>query len=283
VNALALDVSRNHLYLGGDFTLASNNIIPTSYIGSYNNVNNSIESFSSNGYGYTNGSVFVSVRDYSNNCIYVGGSFTTVYDSSNIAGLSANRIAKWDISKNVWNSLGTAVYNGINNTVNALALDVSRNHLYVGGSFTTLNDYVSSSAAFSANRVVRWDASNNGAWNRLGTVAYNGTNNTVNALALDVSRNHLYVGGSFTTVNDYVSSSGAFSANRVVRWDASNNGAWNRLGTVAYNGTGGTVNALALDVSRNHLYIGGTFTTVNDYVISSAAFSANRIVRFLTL
>jgi hypothetical protein len=43
--------------------------------------------------------------------LYVGGSLTTVSDSSQ-ANISANYVAKWNSSGNTWSPLGSATQNG---------------------------------------------------------------------------------------------------------------------------------------------------------------------------
>jgi len=261
VNALLLDSLTNRLYVGGAFNSAfdvSCNVgYMTKYIFTYNYDSNLMSNI---GRGYTNGAISATVTDYKNNCIYVGGSFTTVYDSSNVNGLSANRIAKWDISNNVWIQFGNSTSNGTNNTVNVLVLDSSNNQLYVGGAFTTVQD-TKNGIGISANRIARWDISNN-VWRQFGNTTYNGTNSTVNALVLDSSNNQLYVGGNFSTVQD-ISNTTALTTNYVARWDILNN-VWRQFGNTTYNGTDNIVYALALDSLNNRLYVGGQFNNVYD-------------------
>lgn len=69
----------------------------------------------------------------SNNNVYAGGIFTS--SGSN----AINRIAKWNGSE--WSALG----DGFNNTVNALAVD-SNNNVYAGGNFIR-------AGGVSANRI----------------------------------------------------------------------------------------------------------------------------------
>jgi hypothetical protein len=84
----------------------------------------------------------------------------------------------------------------MNNTVNALAVDLSGN-LYAGGSFTT-------AGGISANRIAKWNGTT---WYAL----VSGMNSDVNALTFDLSDN-LYAGGFFTNA-------GGVPANRVAKID----------------------------------------------------------------
>ena len=261
VNAFAIDNSNGQLYVGGAFTNAYDTTsidLFSKYIFSYNYSTNTMNTISTNGFGFTNGTVLTSLMDYSNNCIYVGGTFTSVYDSTNVNGLPANNIAIWDLSNNVWELFGNTIYNGTSNTVNALALDSSNNQLYIGGAFFNVR---SSNNNITANYIARWDISNN-IWKQLGNTYYNGTSNTVNALALDPSNMQLYVGGSFTSVQDTINI-GGLTAYYAAIWDISNN-IWKQIGKGMTNGTSAAVNALAFDSSNTQLYVGGTFTTASD-------------------
>ena len=277
VNALAFDSSNIQLYVGGTFTTASDasNVLITQYIGSYNYLTNLMSNIATSVSGYTNGTVNATVTDYSNNCIYAGGTFTIVYDASNVNGLSAKYIAKWDISNNVWRQFGNSLYNGTNGTVNSLELDSLNNQLYVGGNFSRVQD-TTNIPELTAFFIARWDISNN-VWKQFGNNIYNGTSGAVLAFAVDSSNNQLYVGGLFASVYDS-SNTTPLSAKYIARWDISNN-IWKQLGNTTYNGTNTTVRALELDSSNNQLYVGGDFTTVQD-ISNTTALSTNRIARW---
>jgi len=167
----------------------------------------------------TDGYVNAIVKDASNNII-IGGSFT------NIAGVAANNIAKWDGT--AWSALGT----GMNGSVYALAIDGSGT-VYAGGTF--------SSAGGVANTycIAKWNGT---AWTALGT----GLNGAVYELAIDESDN-VYAGGEFTTAG------GVANTKYIAKWNGT---VWSALGT----GLNGAVYALAIDESDN-VYAGGTFTS----------------------
>jgi predicted acyltransferase (DUF342 family) len=271
ISALALDTPNNSLYVGGTFSSTIPSL--TYYISAYNIASNAMQNISTTGYGCTNSTVSTSVLDVSNNCIYVGGSFTIVYDASN-GFLPANRVAKWDLGTSTWSQFGNTTYNGTNNSVNALALDSSNQALYVGGAFTTVQDL--SNTTLLANRVAKWNLGTS-TWSQFGNTTYNGANNAVNALALDSSNQALYVGGTFTTVQD-ISNTVALSANRVAKWNLGTS-TWSQFGNTTYNGTSGTVNALALDSSNQALYVGGNFTTVQD-ISNTTPLSAKYVAKW---
>ena len=161
----------------------------------------------------TNNSITALAWDGTN--LYAGGLFTS------IAGVLANRVAKWDGS--TWASLG----GGMDNNVNALTWDGTS--LYAGGAFTT-------AGGVAVNRIAKWDGST---WSALGS----GVNNYVYALVSDGT--NLYAGGSFTTA-------GGSTANRIAAWNGS---AWSALGS----GMDSTVYSLVR--AGSSLYAGGLFTT----------------------
>ena len=119
----------------------------------------------------------------------------------------------------------TPVGSGMNATV--LALAVSGNNLYAGGSFTN---------ASGSNYVAQWDGNS---WTAVG----GGMNGAVRALA--VSGTNLFAGGSFTMVGDRYYS-------HIARWD----------GTYWWGVSAGVdCDVYALAVSGTNLYVGGCFTT----------------------
>jgi hypothetical protein len=86
--------------------------------------------------------------------LYVGGQFAGANSAAGQQALS--RVARWDGT--AWNGLGnvaaTGTNNGVNNTVNALA--VGGTDLYVGGAFTLAS---STAGTSPLNRLARWDGS----------------------------------------------------------------------------------------------------------------------------
>ena len=209
--------------------------------------------------------------DDSNNRLYVGGAFLRMNDASN-RDLSANRIAYWNTTTRLWNTLGNSTQanttnNGLNQLPYAFIIDNSGN-LYVGGAFSIVND--SSASNISSSRQAVWNPQTN-RWIRQ-TIIQNGTGNTVNAITLDTSNQIIYVGGSFTTVSDV--SNASYSSNYVTRWNAATQ-RWEQLGQGANNGTNSTCFSLAYDSSNSRIYVSGNFTTTSD--ASNVGQSANYI------
>ena len=250
VNSICIDDNDN-VYFGGIFNAipdySNNTVMYANNIAKWNGSAWSVLGTSSeNG---TNDDVNAIAID-SNNNVYIGGIFTLVnYDGT--SGTSANNIAKWNGS--VWSVLGTSSENGTNSNINAIAID-SNNNIYVGGIFRFVN--YNGTSGTSANRIAKWNGS---AWSVLGTSSENGTNNTVNVIAID-SNNNVYIGGDLTLVNyDDTYSTGTF-ANYIVKWIPSTS-SWSILGqdyTVLGNGTSSTVLAIAID-SGNNVYVTGSF------------------------
>jgi Rax2 C-terminal beta propeller domain len=172
----------------------------------------------------TDNSVFV-IAVAPNGDIYIGGSFT------HVAGISANRVAKWTASTNHWSALGS----GVNNYVSALAL--SDNFLYVGGVF-------SSAGGNPANAVASYDLSS-GTWSDMNGGMTSSITPIVHTLVSDGSGN-VYASGSFDTA-------GGVAAQNIAMWNGS---AWSALG----GGLGISGNLVyALAVSGTDVYAGGDF------------------------
>ena len=84
------------------------------------------------------------------------------------------------------------------------------------------------------------------------TVAQNGMNNSVNAIAA-LSSAEVYVGGAFTTVADFTGT--GIPASRIAKWNGSTS-TWSAMD----GGVDNSVSALAAD-GAGHLFLGGNFTT----------------------
>ncbi len=173
----------------------------------------------------TNGEIWQSASV--NDTLYTSGGFSTA------GGLSASSVASWNGT--TWSALG-GTPNAPIGSVYALAL--SGSNLYVGGSFLTAGNV-------QANRIALYNTSTH-AWSAIGSGTSNGTDNSVNAIA--VSGNNVYAGGNFLHA-------GGLPANHIAMWDGTN---WNTLGTTPNDGTDGDVYAMA--TFGTDLYVGGAFT-----------------------
>ena len=234
VTALTI-ASTGDLYAGGDFTQAGGTV--ANKVAKWNGT-----AWSSLGTGTANGlgSVVYALALAPNGDVYVGGYFTQA------GGTAANYVTRWNGT--AWSSLGTGTANGVNGSVQALAV-ASNGDVYVGGHFTQASGIV-------AGKVSRWSGT---AWSSLGNSAANGVNDSVHALAV-APNGDVYVGGFFTQVGG----SGIMAS--VVKWNGT---AWSALG----NGpNGGDVWAMAL-APNGDLYVAGSFTQADGVV-------ANRIARW---
>jgi len=77
-------------------------------------------------------------------------------------------------------------------------LDSSNNQVYIGGSFTSIQNQNNPN---NAKNIAKWSIANE-RWSNLGNNSYNGVNDIVNSITLDSSKSNLYVGGSFFQVYD---------------------------------------------------------------------------------
>jgi hypothetical protein len=278
---LALAVSGNSLFVGGDFTTANQGgtgatpAIPANGVAKFDITTNTWSALSQ---GDGNGvSSTVAALAVSGNSVFVGGVFTTVNQGGTGAtpAITANNVATFDTTTNTWSGISQGNGNGVNNTV--LGLAVSGNSLFVGGNFTMANQGgTGATPAITANRVAKFDTTTN-TWSALSQGDGNGVNFSVKALA--VSGNSLFVGGSFTTANlGGTGATPAITANNVAKFDITTN-TWAALKQGDGNGVSDTVFALA--VSGNSLFVGGSFTTANQGGTGvTPAISASQVAKF---
>ncbi|MGA2280814.1 MAG: hypothetical protein ABSG80_10995 [Verrucomicrobiota bacterium] len=161
------------------------------------------------------------------NTLYAAGSFT------NVNGVAAYGLAKWDGTS--WSSIG---FSGV-----AYALAVDGNNLYVGGNFTNAN-------GVTVTNIGCWDGN---AWHALGAGVGSLSGYAVRAIA--VKNGSVYVGGYFTN------SGSQFITNLAV-WNGTN-----------WSAVGGGVNSLvvALGFNNNDLYEGGYSTLAGTTPVSGIA------------
>jgi len=228
-NVYVLAVAGNgDVYAGGEFTQAGG--VAVNRIAKWNGtVWSPLGAGTANGVdGYIRALVVAGNGD-----VYAGGSFTKA------GGMSANNIARWN--GKAWSSLGAGTANGVNGTVNALAV-AGNGVVYAGGEF-------SQAGGVAAHHVAKW---NGKAWRPLGMGTAIGENDNVYALAL-TANGTLYMGGSFTAV-------GNVAANNIARW---NGKAWSPLGAGITGSKTKFIAArvAALAVAANgDVYVGGWFT-----------------------
>ncbi len=275
-SVITLVISGNDLYVGGDFTTATNSdgvAVTANRIAKWDG-----SSWSALGSGLNS---FVTAMAVSGNDLYAGGYFTTATNNGGVS-VTVNYVAKWNGSS--WSALGSglnsvlsalavsgsdlfaggnftaasgraasriAKWNGsswsgldsrLNNEVYALA--VAGSDLYAGGAFTT-------AGGSAVNYIAKWNGSS---WSALGL----GMNSSVDALA--VSGSDLYAGGTFTRATN--SGGVAVTVNGIAKW---NGNSWSALGS----GMNYYVRVLA--VSGSDLYAGGGFTTAGGKVSAYVA------------
>ena len=192
--------------------------------------------------GSFSGSGYISALAIGGNNLYAGGSFTTV------AGLSANRIARWDLTNGGWSVLGSGVDLGTNDTlVETMAVD-QNGVLYAGGNFTV-------AGGTSANDFAKWDGTS---WSAMGA----GFDDAARMILVNGS--DIYVGGNFMA-------SGQAGASRIAKWDGTNK-AWVGIGNSSNNGVaalGPSVYAVAID--GDNVYVGGNLRSVGSVAANGIA------------
>jgi hypothetical protein len=150
--------------------------------------------------------------------------------------------------------------NGVNGTVNAMAVDGDGN-VYVGGSFNMAGN-------LSVRGIAKWDGVG---WYPLGY----GLDGDVDALTWDSIHGWLYAGGYFKGICMNADCSARNPSRGVARWDPGGGGSWHPL---AY-GVDGVVWALAVDDTGN-LYAGGLFPSICNNADCTWGLTVNHIAKW---
>ena len=254
----ALAVNGADVYVGGGFNNVNTNGIVLSaadYLAKWDGANWSAVGSNGAGDGSLNSTVLALAVDGAN--LYAGGYFTNVNNNGAVLG-AADYIAHWNTSTNSWSALGSdgAGNGALGGLVNAIA--VSGSNVYVGGSFSNVNN--GGVVLTAADFVAKWNGSN---WSALGSDGFGNGSLKSAVYALAVSGADVYVGGFFTNVNNNGAVLGA--ADYVAHWNTSTN-SWSALGS---NGAGNGALALngyvmAILTNGADVYVGGSFTNVNN-------------------
>ncbi len=244
----AIVVNNGVAYVGGQFRNAGN-IPEADYVATWDGVHWGALSSNGNGDGAVVGNV--SALAFSSGKLYVGGYFYYTYDGAVPVG-NAGFLTVWDGSH--WSGLGSDGAGGPALTNQVASIAISGTDIYVGGFFTDVNNNGSVLAA--ADYIAKWDGSN---WSALGNNGAGGGSLNSYVKVLAVSGSTVYAGGAFFDVNN----NGVIltAADFVARWNGTN---WSALGS---NGAGeGSVGymVVTLALSGSTLYVGGTFTDVNN-------------------
>ncbi|MCP4412089.1 MAG: hypothetical protein GY808_05925, partial [Gammaproteobacteria bacterium] len=208
----AIAIKNDTVYAGGNFTEAGgNNTIR--YIAVWNG-----QYWSSLGNGISGGEVFtITINE---NDVYVGGTFT------HADGIEANRIAKWDINTQSWQSIGTGVGSSATDQVRSIA--IVNDTVYAGGNFSRAG------SDSTIKNIAYW---NGITWNSMG----DGVNNAV--YSITIFNNDIIIGGAFYE-------SGTVNLNALAKWNGSS---WENFN----NGVQGSV--YNLKVWNDTLYVAGYF------------------------
>jgi hypothetical protein len=171
----------------------------------------------------TNGPVYVTLLDTTNNLIYIGGNFTQVGTSTGFG-----------VAVDINNQLSDAVYPSVNGPVFSVIPD-GFGGWYIGGNFSQVGDVERNNLAHilhDGSLDLSWDPNVNG-----------------NVNVLKLNDNKLYVGGSFTRINeqDHLH----FAALNTYTGEV----------TSRNHDVDGAVYALA--VGDKTVYLGGNFTTIS--------------------
>jgi chitodextrinase len=239
-------------YVGGTFTSVTCNVAATTYTTGYERLvhllpNGQVDAAWS---CPANNTVWALQLDVTNDRLYVGGEFAS---TAGIGGANRNRLARVTASTGVVDTGWTCNVATFGSIVYALALDVTNDRLFVGGSVFT------SIGGASKTRLACVTASTGSVVSGWTCNLNTTTSSVVRTLQLDVTNDRLYVGGDFLAI-------GGQSRGSLARVVASTGvvSSWTCNTNVVYS--------LQLDVTNDRLYVGGIFTSIGGQ-------SRNRLAR----
>ena len=195
--------------------------------------------------------------------LYVVGEFTQ------IGGIAANHVARWNQATEQWSALGA----GIND--NVYAVDYADGLLYVGGAFKAAGNVTAEDVAY-------WDGTQ---WHAFGTKArifeVGDQGREVGTYVNDILVNgdSVYIAGHFQVIQIGTNTAdlGSFVVtHNVVEWHRSTDD-WFYLGDLAQRGvsyggySGFNIDATSLAVVGNTLYVGGHFNQSGALAASNLA------------
>lgn len=259
VYASIADTTSGNVYIGGEFTETDTNF-PLNYVGVIKNselLTNLLPDENKDNNG-TNGPVRDLSLDSSNSKLYIGGQFSTVGGSSVF-----HHVGQYDITTGYHTPLLEPVSNitGVNN--NVYAVEYNNSNVYIGGDFRNfLRDIGSVNG--NANSIAVYNT-NNQTWSDMGIDFTSGGGNLKQVITINGYGSNLYVGGVFSRVNVYPTSSST-DANCIAVYNTSSN-TWSNLfdssgGVYGVSSSNGGVQDI-LEYNSN-LYVAGTFTELSN-------------------
>jgi hypothetical protein len=198
----------NYLFVGGDFTQATNSDTSIENVNkiTYTSLSDLSNITWNNIGGMTSPNASVKCIDmllYPNVFLYVGGSFTQVEDPDNTSR-DINNITYYNFDLQRWYPIGDsgATKNGTNNTVNTIAFDIINNYVYVGGSFNEIKNF---SGSNSGTFIARWlytalSATWDTTWSTNIQII-----NIIDKIIFDYDTYLLYIIGAFNYLSDNLS------------------------------------------------------------------------------
>jgi hypothetical protein len=252
----AIAINGTDIYAGGNFINVNNNgavLNAADYVAKWNGSNWS--ALGSNGAGSGSLNAVVSVITINGSTFYMGGSFTDVNNNGVVLG-AADYVAKWNGSN--WSALGSdGAGDGALNSAGipsewVAAIALIGSDVYVGGYFADVNN--NGAVLDAADFIAKWDGTD---WSALGGDGSTGGSLNGYVYSISVTGFAVYVGGSFTDVNNKGTTLG--SADYIARWDGFN---WSAVGN---DGAGnGSLNGPVYSIAPGPYATGG-FSAVNNH------------------
>lgn len=254
-----LEWRRDTLFVGGKFTegYTATDTVQLTNVALFDEVSNTWNNLNGGVYssvGYQNGTVH-DIEIGPNNSVFIGGQFDVSGDLHSLSG-----IGKWSANSG-WDSLAggvhqTTSYSISPGSVQSMQYDHANNKLYVGGVF---GDFIASAGVYQQRGLAVFDGLS---WTRIRSVGVPASTTafSVRGMHLDTANGELYIAGDFRKYSNYGG----------VNPSPGNGIAKLNLSTLLFDELedGVTQGRMVHCVVpyNGHLYLGGTFISVNDTV-----------------
>lgn len=261
IYAMALNDDESILYIGGEFSQVGDISGGGTVYDRYNLAAIDTKTYEVLDWNLIPQGAVQTIEVYDNN-VYIGGSFTDIYDydldeyvyTGEFAKINSDGTLDIDCMPEIYTDYGSTVY----------AIKATEEYIYVGGSFNAIGETwdISPLIRLNNNSSCTWDED----WAPYGF--YDDNYNTATIYTIDTYGNDVYVGGNFTQIYDPYSDETA-NTGEFVKINSQGILDTTCSPKVRTYGQVGTV--YSIKTTADYIYIGGSFDSIDDESVSNLA------------